>query len=390
MRALLLLLALSVYGVPVFSHDHEKSAVVASECNCPPDCHCKKPGGTCEGGVCVEGCQCDKKPWVHEDILAVIEKEKRMGSLTEPPAPTEFIDGVEQFTGFVPSAEMYEGAPFKEFPIWEGRASIPEELDYTKVAPPKIVRQQCGDCWAQGAAMAFEGVIGWLDRASRDISRQSIIDCSGKGSCNGGYISVEFFKDPKGAVYTADYPYLGRNQRCQSDRLVRKEKARGFGFVRGNGNSRFKVSSLQQALVQYGPLEVCGAASALGGSDSDGFIMRNKSGRTNHCWALYGWKPGEKYGKPAGIYGIMVNSHGTSFGKNGIVFVRLAQDDENLDGSVITEAAYIDYKDPRPPEPMPYAFETDMAFVSGILDVTANYSVVDLESALKESLRVKK
>lgn len=328
------------------------------------------------------GAHADSDPWIHEDILEQMEG----GPFRSLGSETTVIDGVEQFTGYVPHPDQYRDAIFKEFPIWEGNAAIPEELDYTKIAPPKIVRQQCGDCWAQGAALAFEGVIGWLDRASRDISRQSIIDCSGKGSCNGGYISVEFFKDPKGAIYTSDYPYLGRNQRCQSDRLIRKEKARGFGFVRGTGRGKFTVQNLQMALLQYGPLEVCGAASSLGGSDRDGFILRNRSGATNHCWALYGWLSGAKHGKPAGVYFINANSHGTSHGKNGLTFLRGAQDDINLDGSAYTEAAYIDYKDPRPPEPVVFEVEANGWKLKVTNQPSSPHSQEELTRALSSAL----
>lgn len=321
-------------------------------------------------------CDCDKKKaidpevsdfgpdvWVHPDIEKLMdendskEADIRLTDSVIKSSPGLIVDGQKRLTGFKPSHKQYEGVVFRDFPIWRGRSAgiePPDELDYTVIAPPKVVAQQCGDCWAQGAAMAFEGVIGWLDKASRDISRQSIIDCSGSGSCGGGYATaVRFFEAPnKGAVYTSDYPYKGYDQKCRTASLIRKEQARSTGFIRSSGGGRPTVPDLQRALMETGPLEVCGAASSLGGSDRDGFILSNRPGGTNHCYALYGWLDGAKHGKPAGIYGIIVNSWGKEWAKGGIVYVRLAKDNINLDGSVITEAAYIDYKDPVPPEPL--------------------------------------
>lgn len=407
MRHLILFLALISAWAPshaVDFHDHQEGLQSAAKCNCPPDCHCHEPGGTCPGEECSEDCECanPKKTgfWIHPEMEKAIEQNELkhapvgvgMGAGPEG-EETIVIDGKARFTGFRPLRGQYEGAKFKTFPIWKGAHAgeeVPEELNYLLEAPPNVVQQQCGDCWAQGAAMAFEGVIGWLDKVSRNISRQAIIDCSGYGSCGGGQISVGFFDSPeKGAVYTSDYGYVGRTQRCKKDSLVRREQARDTGFVRGEDGGRFTIQDLMRASFEHGPLEVCGAASALGGADKDGFILRNKRGGTNHCWAHYGHVRGEKYGKPPGIYGIEVNSWGKGFGKGGVVFVRLGQDDIHLDGSLITEAAFIDYKDRRPPEPI--VFDLDLKDVELHVTITPaaiGWNQTSLTEALKAAYAV--
>lgn len=305
-----------------------------------------------------------KDTWIHEEVKTAIKLKKENGVVV--------IDGEKYFTGYRPTEKQYEGAVYRDFPVWEVSQPIPEELDFTKIAPPNVVRQPCNDCWAQGAAMAFEGVIGWLDRASRSISRQAIIDCSGFGTCaRGGEISVGFFMSPKGAVYTSDYPQVGRDQRCQSSRLNFMEQARSVGMIRGSRGSLFKVEDLQRAIMAHGPLEVCGASSSLGGFDRDGFISKNRRGGADHCWAMYGWLNGVAQGKPKGVYGIFVNSWGKNWGKDGIVYLRLAQDDVNLDGGAVTEAAFIDYKDA--PNQKPETFEVVLKDVSLTVTVQPDY-----------------
>lgn len=306
------------------------------------------------------------KIWFHPEMQAAIERTEAQlgGGIFKAEDDAVTIDGKKHFTGYHPLRSQYDGSVFRHFPIWKGRTAgkeIPKELDYTKIAPPNVVRQQCGDCWAQGAAMAFQGVIGWLDKASRDISRQAIIDCSGFGSCAGGQISVGFFEDPKGAVYTSDYPYRGYTQRCQNSSLTYREKARHTGFIRGSGGGKPTVADYQRALMEMGPIEGCGSSGALAGADKDGFILTNRWGPVDHCWAWYGWVDGATHGKPPGIYFIAVNSWGKGsdgWAKDGIGYVRLAKDDVNLEGSVLSEGAYIDYKDPLPQEPVIFAVDT--------------------------------
>lgn len=293
--------------------------------------------------------------WIHPDMEKAIAVNEKELYEAKPSPSTTIVDGKKRRTGYKPLSSQYEGAIFRDFPIWKGRQAgvpIPDELDYTLISPPRVVEQQCGDCWAQGAAQANEGVIGWTDKVSRDISRQAIIDCSGYGSCGGGQISVGFFESPKGAVYTKDYPYRGRDQRCNNSMLVFKEQARNTGFIRSAGGGKPSVQDYQRAMMEMGPIEVCGASSALGGADKDGFILKNRSGIVDHCWAAYGWVDGKKHGKPDGIYFVFVNSWGVTWGHNGIVYLRVAQDDTKLDGSAVTEGAFIDYKDPVPPGPV--------------------------------------
>jgi C1A family cysteine protease len=244
------------------------------------------------------------------------------------------IDGHRYPTGYKkPGPEVKKSIHF--FPPYLGYhagEAAPEELDYRQFAGA-VFYQQCGDCWAQGAKSAFEGVVGWKDNASINISPQFIIDCSGFGSCNGGYISVDVFKK-LGAVYESEYPYKGATQKCKYTGPYH-QKAEATGEV------NLTWSDMKRALMELGPMEVCGSASALG---NGGWVEKNASGATNHCYALFGWLKGEKHGKKAGDYAIIKNSWGTGWGDKGWGYYKLSNDGETFNGDVITEAAFTDYK----------------------------------------------
>lgn len=250
------------------------------------------------------------------------------------------INGKKFHTGYKKPAGMKTSTYF--FPSWLGAHAgrpTPEELDYRKFAG-EVFDQQCGDCWAQGAKSAMEGVVGLRDNASINISPQFIIDCSGFGSCNGGYISVDVFKK-KGVVYESEYPYKGITQKCKYTGPYH-EKAQATGSV------NMAWSDVKRALMEHGPMEVCGSASALG---NGGWVTKNPNGVTNHCWAMFGWLRGEKHGKPAGDYAIFKNSWGKGWGDTGWSYQKLSSDGENFDGDVMTEASFIDYKPECTPQP---------------------------------------
>jgi len=328
-------------------------------------------------------CSAAHGAWIHPEVNQ---------SILKPPALNyAVVDGKSRWTGYKPSMKQYEGARFKSFSgekkLWQ-EDELPRSLNYLDQYKPPVNAQQCGDCWAQGARTAFEGIIGVWDKMSRDISVQAIIDCSGFGSCGGGQLSGGMFDEPKGAVYNSDYPYRGVTQRCKTSQLKFQEKARSTGYVRGDSGGSFKIIDIMRALYEHGPLETCGASSSLGGSDQDGFILRNRRGGVDHCWGTMGWIRGEDFGKPAGIYGVELNSWGEDWGKGGVVYVRWGQNDETFDGSLITEAAFIDYKDKLPPEPILFKVETSQVVLNvTILPVANNWNLADLTKALNNALK---
>lgn len=262
------------------------------------------------------------------------------------PIPEIIIGGKKYPTGYSPGFKQYYRAQYRDFSVKAGHTAVdptPEELDY-KPFVQRIFRQLCGDCWTQGAATTFETLLAVVDRVSRFISRQAGIDCSGFGSCGGGQLSMAQYDSPRGAIYESEYKYVGSTQRCKMPSGPYHEASKGSFYVRD-----LNWPNLKRALMESGPLEVCGASSALG---SGGWVSRNPGGGVDHCYSLVGWYQGAKHGKPAGEYGIIANSWGTGWGDAGYGYYLLAKDGTHLDGNVITEAQGVEYKAMCP---MPHA-----------------------------------
>lgn len=234
---------------------------------------------------------------------------------------------------------------------------IPKEYDLRPYAQ-RIFRQQCGDCWAQGAVSLFETLISLRDNKSTYISRQNVIDCSGSGSCGGGYLtSIKHFVKPKGAIYEQDYPYKGSNQKCQSGKPIH-EMAESAFFMEDDAT----WPEYQRAVLETGPLEVCGASSSLG---NGGWVSKNSGGSIDHCYALVGWLDGATHGKPAGSYSIILNSWGTNWGDKGYGYYLMAKDGVHMDGNVIVEGGGLVYKAACSPQPVANAGKEKSILVEG-------------------------
>lgn len=264
----------------------------------------------------------------------------------------------EYFTGYTRgdySKEMRR----KFLPKYGAHAfeDIPKEYSL-KEHVQRIFRQQCGDCWAQGATTAFETLIAFMDKASTYVSRQQVIDCSGYGSCGGGQISVKNFVKPKGAVYESDYPYKGSNGKCKTGVPVHQSAESTF-FMEDNAT----WPEYQRAVLEVGPLEVCGASSAL---RNGGWVSSNGGGGIDHCYSLAGWYDGATHGKPAGSYAIIVNSWGTSWGDAGYGYYLMAKDGIHMDGNVIVEGAGLVYKPACTPQPVAAAGPDKSILLEGV------------------------
>ncbi len=118
------------------------------------------------------------------------------------------------------------------------------------------VRDQdgCGSCWAFATLGAFEGAYLIKNKVGPDSSEQDLLDCNPWGySCGGGWWAFQYLIDTGVATETS-YPYTGTKGACKSN-VSRPCKATAWGYV-GSGSGVPSVTSLKQALCQYGPLSV--------------------------------------------------------------------------------------------------------------------------------------
>jgi putative hemolysin len=193
----------------------------------------------------------------------------------------------------------------------------------------------CGSCWAfaaVGAAEAALNISAGNPDLDLDLSEQYLVsDCSGSGSCCGGYKdqALEFIKI-SGVPDDACLPYVDGNQGtgCSCDNLVcgplctyrtdgacsdrtcsdrcsnwssRLTHVSSWGYVSAN------ATSIKQDLIDRGPLAASIGIGASYGGHWDGEIYRcdNDTG-VNHGVVIVGYDD-------AGGYWIIKNSWGTDY-----------------------------------------------------------------------------
>jgi hypothetical protein len=167
------------------------------------------------------------------------------------------------------------------------------------------VRDQgaCGSCWAFATHGAFEGSYRIRNKTVIDSSEQDTLDCSGVGSCAGGWWAHQYLIN-KGSATEAGYPYTAHKATCKN--VSRPYKAITWGYV-GNSSSIPSVSAIKQALCQHGPLAVALRATGSFHAYTDGVFNEFASGDVNHGVTLIGWDDSK------GAW-LIKNSWGTGWG----------------------------------------------------------------------------
>jgi len=99
------------------------------------------------------------------------------------------------------------------------------------------VRDQgnCGSCWAFATHGAFEGSFLISNSNDTDTSEQDTLDCSGLGTCRGGWWAHQYLVD-KGSATEPNYPYVARRGTCKTG------VARPYQAVLGLRGRRYRHS----------------------------------------------------------------------------------------------------------------------------------------------------
>ena len=188
-------------------------------------------------------------------------------------------------------------------------------VERNKITPVKD-QGVCGSCWAFTSAAAMESSIYIRRNLVVDLSEQSILDCSGSGSCNGGWYGTVFnYYMSKSAVLEKDAPYQGVQRNCVSSPSG-DYKVTAWGYLRKDLRKP-TVNELKEALCTYGPLAACvEVTNAFQAYKSGVFDEFAKVGidQINHAIVIVGWDDKKKAF-------LVKNSWGTRWGENGYVWV---------------------------------------------------------------------
>ena len=184
-----------------------------------------------------------------------------------------------------------------------------------KVTPVKD-QGSCGSCWTFASAATLESSIYIRRNVLVDISEQAILDCSGAGSCGGGWYGNVFnYYKSRSAVLEKDSPYRGAQGNCVSN-TSGDYKVTAWGYLR-NDLRKPTVDELKAALCTYGPLSACvEVTNALQAYKSGVFDEFANIGidQINHAITIVGWDDKKKAF-------LVKNSWGTRWGDNGYIWI---------------------------------------------------------------------
>jgi cathepsin L len=187
--------------------------------------------------------------------------------------------------------------------------------DHNGVTP---VRDQgpCGSCWAFATHGAYEGSYAILNKMLIDSSEQDTLDCSGAGSCSGGWWAYQYLID-KGSARESDYNYEAEQGPCTTG-ADRPYKANTWGYVDSTVEIP-SVDDLKQALCEHGPLAVAVEVTPAFQAYTSGIFNENSNGNVNHGVTLIGWDDSKQawriknsWGEGWGDFGFMWITYGSN------------------------------------------------------------------------------
>lgn len=180
------------------------------------------------------------------------------------------------------------------------------------------VRNQsgCGSCWAFTAAASFEGAYKIKNGQGPDTSEQSMLECSGAGSCNGGwYAGVFDYMKRVSIPNERDNPYQAKQGICKVANAT-PYMTISSGYVSGMDIPR--PSEIKKALCAHGPLASSLKVTPLlqaytGGVFNERAPVRS-SRDVNHGIVIAGWDDTKK------AY-LIKNSWSENWGEKGYAWV---------------------------------------------------------------------
>jgi hypothetical protein len=252
----------------------------------------------------------------------------------ENPATGHSLD---ELCGFVVPENWWVGAKFN--PCTPTK-SLPLAFSWCDSGGCTSVKNQgsCGSCWAFGTVGPLECNIKLKDGITVDLSEQWLVSCNSDGwGCGGGWWAHDYHQwktDPcggTGAVMEDDFPYVASDVPCDCP-YPHEYLIDDWAFV-GNDYSVPPVSSIKQAILDYGPISVAVHANSAMQAYTGGIFNGCVNGEINHAVVLVGWDDNQG---TDGIW-IMRNSWGSGWGEGG--YMRMPYDCSYIGYA----ACYIDY-----------------------------------------------
>jgi len=205
--------------------------------------------------------------------------------------------------------------------------AAPSSYDWRNQGRVSPIKDQasCGSCWAFATVANLEGLYYANKGVMKTFSEQMLVDCDTQDSgCNGGLMQYSFnwLKSNGGIMYDTDYPYVGSEQTCKSDKTKYADfKVTGYKKLGSTWSTWSCVDEdeIKEFLYETGPLAVALNADYL--SSYTGGIVDYTSSKCpysgiNHAVTMVG------YGTDSMDYWIVKNSWGKDWGESGYFRIR--------------------------------------------------------------------
>ncbi|XP_031123963.1 zingipain-2 [Ipomoea triloba] len=227
---------------------------------------------------------------------------------------------------------------------------VPASLDWRAKGAVTEVKDQgsCGACWSFSATGAMEGINQIVTGSLISLSEQELIDCdkSYNSGCEGGLMdyAYEFVVKNKGIDTEDDYPYKGKDNTCNNNKL-KKHVVTIDGYTDvPSGNEKKLLQAVASQPVSVG---ICGSERAFQ-LYSGGVFTGPCSTDLDHAVLIVGYDS-----ENGDDYWIVKNSWGTSWGIKGYMYMqRNTGTPEGMCG-INTLASYPIKTSPNPPSPSP-------------------------------------
>ena len=187
----------------------------------------------------------------------------------------------------------------------------------SKIAPIQD-QGSCGDCWAFGSVAAFEASHANAHGSLVKYAEQDMLDCSGGGSCTGGWYGAVFNRMISDGVATETaYPYTAVQGSCQSPP---RAHALSWNYVAGIAMP--STAAIKEAICTHGPVTVAVYATGPFQAYTTGTFNEQAAptpSTINHAVALVGWDETKHAW-------LLRNSWGTGWGMNGYMWIKYGSD----------------------------------------------------------------